>query len=259
MEPDVEVDSWQLLPVRGDRFLLCTDGLTNEVSDDQIASTLRRVADANDAAQDLVRQARAHGGNDNITVVVVDVLDDDQRAERASAPLAAEPPPPPPSAGGSGGSGASSTATVDADLTTTTTTVPRVATRPLEPDEPKPRRFTWRVAAFLMVLAAVVGVAVIAVGWYARGTYYVGIDGDRIAIYKGRPGGLLWFKPTLEERKPLTVNDILPSRLADLRSGRAEPTKAAADRYVNQLRQEAAEARQPPTAPPPSTPPPGAP
>ena len=88
MEPEIEVDWWELIPYRGDRLLLCSDGLTNELSDDRIAATLRQVADPQEAARDLVRQARAEGGGDNITVVVVDVVDDEGRAEQASADLA---------------------------------------------------------------------------------------------------------------------------------------------------------------------------
>ena len=88
MEPEIEVDWWELIPYRGDRLLLCSDGLTNELSDDRIAATLRQVADPKEAARDLVRQARAEGGGDNITVVVVDVVDDDGRAEEASEALA---------------------------------------------------------------------------------------------------------------------------------------------------------------------------
>ena len=109
MEPQIEVDVWQLIPYRGDRLLLCSDGLTNELSDERIAATLRQLADPTDAARDLVRQARAEGGGDNITVVVIDVVDDDDRAERASAALAADDDGPPPTpttpllrAGGSG-------------------------------------------------------------------------------------------------------------------------------------------------------------
>src|SRR5437764_6331045 len=94
LDPEVEVDSWELTPYRGDRILLCSDGLTNEVSDDHIASTLRTVNDPEEAAQQLVQEARDHGGSDNITCVVVDVVDDGNRAEEASAALAAEPPPP---------------------------------------------------------------------------------------------------------------------------------------------------------------------
>src|SRR5205807_1131055 len=82
-------------PYKRDRILLCSDGLTNEVSDDEIASTLRSVGDPEEAARQLVNEARDHGGSDNITCVVVDVLDDDNRAETASKALAAEPPPPP--------------------------------------------------------------------------------------------------------------------------------------------------------------------
>src|SRR5207302_10348056 len=95
LDPDVEVHSWQLTPYKGDRLLLCSDGLTNQVSDDHTASTLRSVGDPEEAARQLVTEARDHGGNDNITCVVVDVVDDDNRAEEASAALAAEPPPPP--------------------------------------------------------------------------------------------------------------------------------------------------------------------
>ena len=88
LEPEVAIDHLELLPYRGDRLLLCSDGLTNEVADDQIGSTLRRLADPNEAAKDLVTQARANGGNDNITAVVIDVTDDEGRAEEASAALA---------------------------------------------------------------------------------------------------------------------------------------------------------------------------
>jgi len=91
VDPDVDVDLIEVLPYKGDRFLLCSDGLPREVSDSQIASILRRLADPEEAARELVNEARANGGNDNITVVVVDVVDDDDQAAEASAALANEP------------------------------------------------------------------------------------------------------------------------------------------------------------------------
>jgi protein phosphatase len=54
----------------GDRLLLCTDGLTEMVTDAQIAGVLRRVEDADEAAQALVDLALEGGGRDNVTVVL---------------------------------------------------------------------------------------------------------------------------------------------------------------------------------------------
>ncbi len=69
----VEADMWQLELRTGDRVVLCSDGLTNEVGSDEMAGILREVADPGEAAQRLVEAANRHGGADNITVVVVDV------------------------------------------------------------------------------------------------------------------------------------------------------------------------------------------
>ena len=71
---DVAVDLWRIQPVRGDRFLLCSDGLTNELELSQISEVLASVGDPRRAAELLVQAARTHGGSDNITVVVVDVV-----------------------------------------------------------------------------------------------------------------------------------------------------------------------------------------
>ena len=70
---EVEADMWELELHTGDRVLLCSDGLTNEVGSDEMAGILGEVADPEEAAQRLVDAANGHGGADNITVVVVDV------------------------------------------------------------------------------------------------------------------------------------------------------------------------------------------
>lgn len=75
-EPRVHVDGWELAAVEGARFLLCSDGLTNEVPDPDIAGILRSVAAPDAAARTLVEEALRPGrGRDNVTVVVVDVTD----------------------------------------------------------------------------------------------------------------------------------------------------------------------------------------
>ena len=75
-ERRVHVDAWELAAVSGTRFLICSDGLTNEVVDPDIDEILRSVEDASAAASSLVEQAVRPGhGHDNVTAVVVDVAD----------------------------------------------------------------------------------------------------------------------------------------------------------------------------------------
>ena len=75
--PEVEVDVWDLEAPRDfQQFLLCTDGLTNEVSDAEIAKVLTgssSMQDPKKACQDLVDMALAAGGKDNISVVLINI------------------------------------------------------------------------------------------------------------------------------------------------------------------------------------------
>jgi protein phosphatase len=74
-EPDVEVDTYTLTGREGDVFLLCSDGLTGMVSDDEVSSILRSADDLEAAAESLVRAANQSGGRDNITVVLFRIGD----------------------------------------------------------------------------------------------------------------------------------------------------------------------------------------
>ena len=56
---------------RGDKLLMCSDGLTAHVEDAQIAALLHKHTDPNDAARELVVAANAGGGTDNVSVVVL--------------------------------------------------------------------------------------------------------------------------------------------------------------------------------------------
>ena len=74
IEPTVRVDTWLVPMVHGDRFILCSDGLVDEVPDHEIAAIAIAARDPQVAAEQLVAKANANGGRDNTTVVVVDVL-----------------------------------------------------------------------------------------------------------------------------------------------------------------------------------------
>ncbi len=69
-EPDVDVDTYTITGRPGDVFLLCSDGLTSMISNDEVASILRSAGSLEDAADALVRSANQSGGKDNITVVL---------------------------------------------------------------------------------------------------------------------------------------------------------------------------------------------
>jgi len=69
------VDTWLLPPSPGERFVICSDGLTNEVDDAQIREILLAGADAQTTAERLVNRAVDNGGRDNVTVVVVELAD----------------------------------------------------------------------------------------------------------------------------------------------------------------------------------------
>lgn len=270
VEPSVEVDRWSIVPLSGDRFLLCSDGLINEVGDSEITSVLARQQDPQTAADELVRLARAHGGSDNITVLVIDVTEWSSGGDATGAatgaavagtPLSnaagatlarvhgggsditmavpvvspdttglhapADTPPPP-------GSGAAAEPAEEAPPTA----------RPGGPGEPATgkapsRRVTFRVVLFLVLVAAVVIGAVLVVRWFANRSYFVGLDHSQIVIYRGQPGGTLWFQPQVVQRTGLTTDSVLPGRVPDLQHGTEEPSLDAARRYISNLTSEA--------------------
>jgi protein phosphatase len=70
-----EPDCFSVPVEQGDRILLCSDGLYDEVDDDTILSVLNRYDDMKVCAEDLVYMANENGGNDNISVICVDLED----------------------------------------------------------------------------------------------------------------------------------------------------------------------------------------
>ncbi len=68
-------------------------------------------------------------------------------------------------------------------------------------------RVTLGVVAFLAVLLMILGGIAAAVWWFGERSYFVGLQGNQVAIFKGRPGGLLWIHPSLNQR-----TDLSPAR-----------------------------------------------
>jgi PPM family protein phosphatase len=70
-DPPPRPDVWVFPPQPGERFLICSDGLTLELSDAQIAAVLEKYPDPPTAARELIEHALAAGGRDNVTAIVV--------------------------------------------------------------------------------------------------------------------------------------------------------------------------------------------
>lgn len=240
IEPQVEVDLWELSAVPGDRFLLCSDGLFNEVEPDVITATLRALTDPTQAAQELVRLANEGGGRDNITCVVVDIVegpgapgDAVTRVGTASepdlagygpattptpvasvfdAPGSVPPPPPlPPAPEAPAGSDGHPAGGPDPPLIgELPDRLPDDESSPPPARTPRHRRFTWRVAVFILALIGLVAAVAGLLAYYGRNTYYVAFDpAGQVTIYKGRD--FLIFEPTVAQATDISEADLRES------------------------------------------------
>ena len=192
-EPDVEVDTYTLAGREGDVFLICSDGLTSMISDDEVTSILRSASSLDAAAEALVRAANQSGGKDNITVILFR-LGEGVAGEEADtvAPAPADDETIAGTLHADEVQAAAAVASPDADATDATFIHRRAAPPEPEPRRPaatrraRPRRGRgWlRAALGLIVLAAVIGGAYVA----SRQVYFVGTnDGGLVTVYRGIP------------------------------------------------------------------------
>lgn len=215
IDGSVLVDSWEILPIVGDRYLICSDGLFNEVDESRIAATLRRLADPNEACRELVRLANEGGGRDNITCVIVDVVDDEGRDPDADPVNRVR------------------NSHTGGDLTV----VDAVEAEPKPPKAPGLVRssLTWRVGLFIAAFVFVILVGFAFIWWTGTKTWYVGVDGERVAIFHGKPGGVLWIQPSLAEDSELLVANVPQASMVDVKNGVEQPSLSSARSYIDNL------------------------
>ncbi|WP_406268507.1 protein phosphatase 2C domain-containing protein [Nocardia sp. NBC_00881] len=167
----------------GDRYLLCSDGLSDVVSDETIANTMRE-GTTDECADRLIELALRSGGPDNVTVVVADVIDLDYGQSHpivAGAASGVDDDAPPPN-----------TAAGRASALRPPRAVPRRATAtPEPPPKGKSHRLRWIVLAVALVVAVCIGLLV---GYkMIRSNYYVGADDGSVVILRGLPGSILGY------------------------------------------------------------------
>lgn len=97
---------------------------------------------------------------------------------------------------------------------------------------------SWKRRHIMVTLAALLGsTALTGVVWatYTTTGYYVGVDGQVVALFKGPPKEILWLKGGLVKRTSLSVCQLPPDEAARLRSGDRRGTETKAEQYVQDL------------------------
>jgi protein phosphatase len=199
-EPEVEVDVQTVPAHAGDVFLICSDGLTTMLGDEQIARLLSRATSMEAAVRALVDEANRAGGRDNISVIAFRLAD-------AAAPAQAS-------------EGATLVGPSAGEAGLTATEVRRRAAaeaarqRREELAAAKPRR---RLRTAAKALAALVLLAAIAYGaWYGnRQVWFLGTDpAGRVALYRGLPYELPFGAKLYDERyaSPIQTAALPPKR-----------------------------------------------
>jgi PPM family protein phosphatase len=190
VDEDVQVDQASIEPQPGDRLLLCSDGLTGMIEEDVILRILTQEPDPQAASDALVEAANQAGGQDNVTAMVLDVVED--------------------------GTGAAAETTAE--------TVPAVAepapaveeTSPPSPAAPPARaapgrRRPWRrVLVWLLVLAVLIGGGLFAAKrFYVDRQWFVGESEGSVALFRGLPAQPLGFDlSTLEETTTISSAEV---------------------------------------------------
>lgn len=212
-EPDVPLDEQDVGLLDGDRLLLCSDGLTGMITEEQIQAILGATEGApQEAADRLVTAANHAGGVDNITVVVLDVLPDD---------------------------GADEGAAVVAPPRAATTHAEQEADGPARTREA--RRRWWRVAIILGIVVVALGAAFTGARVLIDTRWYVGVANGHVAIYQGIPADVFGYhlSHVVEEETdiPAAAAEALPL-YSSLASGINVDSRADADARVEQIRRD---------------------
>ncbi|MPZ81397.1 MAG: protein phosphatase [Actinophytocola sp.] len=196
----------------GDRYLLCSDGLSGVVTHETLADTIK-IPDAQACADRMIELALKGGGPDNVTVIVADVVDIDFGED---APIV----------GGAAGNGQDDQPPPDSPASRagaiTSPRIEPVRVEPTEPPDPKAkRRKRIRLFVLLFVVLLILAGGGIATWVVVNNQYFVGeADDGEIAIFQGVRGSIFG----------ITLNNQV--------QGSCDPDVRTCDKfYVDDLRQ----------------------
>lgn len=235
---DPEYSVRQVLP--GDRYLICSDGLSGVVSAETIGETLRDYPDPQQCVERLVALALRGGGPDNITVVVADATDQDIVE---AAPIV----------GGAAARDRGNTTVAGADTPAARASAALSAPRAAVPDQnlpadanghagspdddERPRRRPLRTVIMLAVLLLILGGGLWA-GWrVTQQQFYVGATDDgRLAVFRGVPGQIAGFDlSSVESTSPTTLDELTSVAQERVKQGIQADSESDAQRRLAEL------------------------
>lgn len=221
---DFDVDLTPDMSVRearpGDRWLLCSDGLSGFVSIETLEQSLIELPDIDECADHLVQLALRAGSTDNITAVVADVVDIERVADGAGPSTSAQ---------------VVGSAATDHDRATIAADGPAARAAALTPPEESdgeessdarntPRRRPWvPIIATLLILGGLAAAGWAAYAW-TQTQYYVGIADDKVAVFQGVPTSIASFELSSTVEVTSTKISELPEYL-QLRLEQTVPAK----------------------------------
>lgn len=237
----------------GDRFLLCSDGLSGVVSEDTLRETLLEEADTDAVVERLIELALKGGGPDNITAIVADVVEVETR-----------PPSAVPVTVGAAADGVVQRSPSDtpAGKAAALRPPPEEEDDALEEDD-APRGSRLRLAVLLVLLLGLLAAGGYGVYRWSLTQYYVGAQGANVAIFQGlsQDVGPLQTS-TLFSEEDIALTDLPVYQRERVQAHIATAGLADAQRIVRNLRQQAEICREerlnPPTPTPSPTPSPAA-
>jgi protein phosphatase len=213
VDSDVEVDLMSLDLQPGDRIVLNSDGLSSMISDEAIAGPLREETDPQVASERLVELANQAGGEDNVTVVIVDVTDQKRPAAATAvrrSPVSAERPAPPAQA---------------------------VAKR------------TWpkKLALTLLIVALLAAGGFFAGNAYLNSQWYIALNDDNVVtIFNGVDGEVLGYSLSSVSEvsdPPIAAADLPESERESVKDGLTVDSEEEAQDKLKSLRDQAREQR----------------
>jgi PPM family protein phosphatase len=226
VDPDVQVDTATFKIVAGDRLLLCTDGLSGVVDQTSIRNVLLRTRDPQQASERLIALANEQGGPDNITVVVLDARGGraDTETIEPTGDLAAggamvghglgvDRGPAPDEMVGRG------TDRDDEVVAGLQRVGPGAgARRGPAARRGGPRRLRRVIGVLLVLVLLSAGIWAGRNFLYSR--YWVGFDGDQVAVFRGVPGDVAGLHlASLVERSNVTREQVPAAYVLSLENG----------------------------------------